>query len=77
MIKTSEDFGLLILIGSIVTLVISNIIRIEKMEQKIEDLQFNLYDLTYSIDSTGMANDTIEYFSNRTQHYETVVEEGR
>lgn len=72
MIKTSEDFGLLILIGSIIALVISNIIRIEKMEQKIEDLQFNLYDLTYRIDSTGIANDTIEYFSTKTQHYETM-----
>lgn len=72
MIKTSEDFGLLILIGSIIALVISNIIRIEKMEQKIEDLQFNLYDLTYRIDSTNVANDTIEYFSTKTQHYETM-----
>lgn len=72
MIKTSEDFGLLILIGSIIALVISNIIRIEKMEQKIEDLQFNLYDLTYRIDSTDVANDTIEYFSTKTQHYETM-----
>lgn len=70
--RTSEDFGLLILIGSIVALVISNIIRIEKMEQKIEDLQFNLYDLTYRIDSTDVANDTIEYFSTKTQHYETM-----
>ena len=72
MIKTSEDFGLLVLIGSIIALVISNIIRIERMEQKIEDLQFNLYDLTYRMDSTTTANDTIEYFSKKTQHYETV-----
>ena len=72
MIKTSEDFGLLVLIGSIIALVISNIIRIERMEQKIEDLQFNLYDLTYRMDSTTTANDTIEYFSTKTQHYETV-----
>lgn len=76
-VRTSEDFGLLILLGCIVVIVISNIIEIAMIKTEITDMRHNLYDVTYRLDSADMANDTIEYFSNRTQHYETVVEEGR
>lgn len=71
-IRTSEDLGLLLLLGCIVVIVISNIIEIAIIKTEITDMKYDLYDLTYRIDSTTTANDTIEYFSTKTQHYETV-----
>lgn len=71
-IRTSEDLSLLLLLGCIVVIVIGNIIEIAIMKTEITDMKYDLYDLTYRMDSTTTANDTIEYFSTKTQHYETV-----
>lgn len=70
--RTSEDLGLLILLGCIVVIVISNIIEIAMIKTEITDMKYDLYDVTYRLDSTDTANDTIEYFSTKTQRYETM-----
>lgn len=70
--RTSEDIGLLGLLGCIVVIIIINTIEIAMIKTEITDMNYDLYDLTYRIDSTATANDTIEYFSTKTQHYETV-----
>ena len=71
--RTSEDLSLLILLGCIAVIIISNTIEIAIIKTEITDMKYDLYDLTYRIDSTTTtANDTIEYFSTKTQHHETV-----
>lgn len=70
--RTSEDLSLLLLLGCIVVIIIGNIIEIAIIKTEITDMKYDLYDLTYRIDSTTTANDTIKYFSTKTQHYETV-----
>lgn len=70
--RTSEDLGLLILLVCIGVIIISNTIEIAIIKTEITDMKYNLYDVTYRLDSTDTANDTIEYFSTKTQHYETV-----
>lgn len=70
--RTSEDIGLLGLLGCIVVIIIINTIEIAMIKTEITDMKYDLYDLTYRMDSTDTANDTIEYFSTKTQHYETV-----
>lgn len=70
--RTSEDLSLLLLLGCIVVIIISNIIEIAIIKTEITDMKYDLYDLTYRVDSTTTAKDTIKYFSTKTQHYETV-----
>lgn len=70
--RTSEDLSLLLLLGCIIVIIVINIIEIAIIKTEITDMKYDLYNLTYRIDSTTTANDTIEYFSTRTQHYETV-----
>ena len=70
--RTSEDLSLLILLGCTAVIIISNAIEISIIKTEITDMKYDLYDLTYRMDSTTTANDTIEYFSTKTQHYETV-----
>ena len=66
-----EKWSLWIALISIAVYLISNIIRINIIEREVEDIKLDLYDLTNRIDSTNAANDTIKYFSTKTQHYET------
>lgn len=70
--RTSEDLSLLLLLGCIVVIIVINIIEIATIKTEITDMKYDLYDLTYRMDSTTTANDTIEYFSTKTQHYETM-----
>ena len=70
--RTSEDLSLLLLLGCIAIVIIINTIEIAIMKTEITDMKYDLYDLTYRMDSTTTANDTIEYFSTKTQHYETM-----
>lgn len=70
--RTSEDLSLLLLLGCIVVIIIGNIIEIAIIKTEITDMKYDLYDLTYRMDSTTTAKDTIKYFSTKTQHYETV-----
>ena len=70
--RTSEDLSLLILLGCIAVIIISNTIEIAILKTEITDMKYDLYDRLSRIDSTTTANDTIEYFSTKTQHYETV-----
>ena len=70
--RTSENPSLLLLLGCIAVIIISNPIEIAMIKTEITDMKYDLYDLTYRMDSTTTANDTIEYFSTKTQHYETV-----
>lgn len=70
--RTSEDLSLLILLGCIAVIIITNTIEIAIIKTEITDMKYDLYDVTYRLDSTTTAKDTIEYFSTKTQHYETV-----